>query len=383
MKGVAKIALSVALIVIVVLSIVVASVAWFTSNPEVTADDVTLNAARTLTVSFDSTVNGTDYKYNGQIGNVYSNDRNDPDPDEPYVYEAGYFNVNVNSLSGAGRAAKIKIGFGTVEIAHPTGTISDVLITDLFHVTANVYKENSSAVNKYVKDPTHGHFRPYNGETDSALTIYEKVIDATIADNGVLRNGNTDATFIEGTYALSFTFVFLPESAYAVWEDAVAGRNGATFYDIYGYERYASGDYVGVMEYTAYKAKYHYGLQRYKMENGHYTPDENGGFVRIVTRYANENITKYAVTYVPDANGTHYKLDDNNFVKRESATEAEKGNGTLCNITPTSGSGGYILVGEDYMQYLSYRQRNGFPYSDDKYRGEKFTFDVNCSVEEV
>ena len=336
MKGVAKIALSVALIVIVVLSIVVASVAWFTNNPEVTANEVTLNAARTLTVSFDSTVNGTDYKYNGQIGNVYSNDRNEPDPDEPYVYEAGDFNVNVNSLSGEGRAAKIKIGFGTVEIAHPTGTITDVLITDLFHVTANVYKENNSAVNKYVKDPTHGHFRPYNGETDSALTIYEKVIDATIADNGVLRNGNTDATFIEGTYSLSFTFVFLPESAYAVWEDAVAGRNGATFNDIYGYELAANGEYVAVEDYTTYKAKYHYGQQRYTRSGteGDYTytqNDESGDYVRVIT------------SYVPFVSG--------------------------------------VTVGAGYGQ--RYHRINGFPYSDDKYRGEKFTFDVNCSVEEV
>ena len=58
MKGFAKIALTVALIAVIVLSIVVASVAWFTSNPEVNANDVTLDAARTLTVEFDDSVDG-------------------------------------------------------------------------------------------------------------------------------------------------------------------------------------------------------------------------------------------------------------------------------------------------------------------------------------
>ena len=48
MKGFTKIALAIALLAIVVLSIVVASVAWFTSNPEVNANDVTLNSAKTL-----------------------------------------------------------------------------------------------------------------------------------------------------------------------------------------------------------------------------------------------------------------------------------------------------------------------------------------------
>ena len=56
MKTFTKIILSIALGAIVILSIVVASVAWFTSNPEVNANEVTLESARTLTVSFASGV---------------------------------------------------------------------------------------------------------------------------------------------------------------------------------------------------------------------------------------------------------------------------------------------------------------------------------------
>ena len=242
MKGIAKIALSVALIVIVVLSIVVASVAWFTSNPEVTASDVTLNAARTLTVSFDTTVSGTDYKYNGQIGNVASGE------DAPYVYEAGGFNVTVNSLSSELSRARIKVEFGTVTIhtnVYGMGTVSDVLITDLFSVTANVYKpvESGNENTLFVKDATHGNFRAYNGATDSSLQKYQKAISSlTIADDGVLMDGNSVALFAEGTYALSFTYVFLPDAAYAVWEDACNGE--ANFTDIYGYELAGDGEYV-------------------------------------------------------------------------------------------------------------------------------------------
>ena len=330
MKGIAKIALSVALIVIVVLSIVVASVAWFTSNPEVTASDVTLNAARTLTVSFDTTVSGTDYKYNGQIGNVASGE------DAPYVYEAGGFNVTVNSLSSELSRARIKVEFGTVTIhtnVYGMGTVSDVLITDLFHVTANVYKpvESGNENTLFVKDATHGNFRAYNSATDSALQKYQKAISSlTIADDGVLMDGNSVALFAEGTYALSFTYVFLPDAAYAVWEDACNGE--ANFTDIYGYELAGDGEYVAVESYTAYKPKYHYGLQRYDRSGteGNYTytaNSESGGYVRVIT------------SYIPYVEG--------------------------------------VTTGQRYHRV------NGFPYSDDKYMGETFTFTVACTLEEV
>ena len=82
MKSFAKIALLVALISIIVLSIVVASVAWFTSNPQVDANDVTLSAARTLNVAFD-TAERSNFRYNGQIGNKAPGD-----DDAPFVYQA-------------------------------------------------------------------------------------------------------------------------------------------------------------------------------------------------------------------------------------------------------------------------------------------------------
>ena len=144
MKGFAKIALSVALIAVIVLSIVVASVAWFTSNPEVNANEVTLDAARTLNVAFDPSVEGTTCSYNGEVGNVASG------PDAPYVYEAGGFSLNSTSLSSDSHFGKVKLEFGTVEIDYPTGVISNVLITDLFHITAKVYEQKSDG--GFVKD---------------------------------------------------------------------------------------------------------------------------------------------------------------------------------------------------------------------------------------
>ena len=360
MKGFAKIALAIALLAIVVLSIVVASVAWFTSNPEVNANDVTLNSAKTLTVTFDPNVEGTNYKYHGQIGNVASG------IDAPYVYEAGGFSVDITSLSTPSKRGTIKVEFGTVNIiTQSSGTIPDVLITDLFHITANAYTEDTDG--GYVKDGTDNHFRAYVAATDSALTRYAKAFtDLTIADDGMLTTTEdstpTTALFEKKKYELSFTYTFLPDAAYAVWAAAAAlDPTGTTpITDVYGYELAADGNYIGVVSYVAYKAKYHYGLQRYNKSeeadlNGNYTytPDGEGAYVRVVTSYQTYNtVTKYT-----------------------SAAGAGEG----------AANGSYIKVGDsgEYVAYSRYNSVPGFPYSNDRYRGEKFTFAVGCSVEEV
>ena len=352
MKGIAKIAISVALIAIIVLSIIVASVAWFTSNPEVNANDVTLNAARTLNVTFDSTVEGTNYKYNGEIGNVASG------LDAPYVYHGGSFTLRIEGLSADSKRGEVKVEFSTVTVTHPTGTVSDVLITDLFHITADVYQadENGGFVKVVLlkndeSDPTRSYFRAGNGAADSALPHYSKTVaNLTIADNGILMNGANRALFNTGNYELSFTYTFLPEAAYQVW---LAGN----YSSVYGYELATSGDYVGVVGYTTYKAKYHYGLQRYTRSGAGapytYTENAEGEYVRVITSYASyASVTKYtgaAGEGEGAENGTYIKVGDSN----------------------------------DYILFNRYNRINGFPYSADKYRGETFGFTVACSVEEV
>ena len=367
MKSFAKIALSVALVAVIVLSIVVASVAWFTSNPEVNANDVTLNSARTLTVTFGSSVEeASDYKYNGQIGNVAEGN------DAPYVYEAGGFTVRIDTLSGDGRYGKIKVEFGTVTVSYPAGgTVSDILITDLFHITANVYKKENSG--GYVKGD-NGLFRAYNSETDGGKDRYSIPFrNLTIASNGELTktvdNVTSYANFPEGVYELTFTYTFLPEAAYAVWVNACDEPPTADFDDIYGYELSGTGRYIGIVSYTAYQAKYHYDLQRYTKSdtavNGNYTytPSDDGGYVRVVTSYQDDTLSpvaKYRAIEDPDTHAITYSSSG-------------------------EGSFDYIKVGDsnDYVSFKRYNRINGFPYSADKYRGETFTFKVGCSVEEV
>ena len=364
MKSFVKIALVVALIAIIVLSIVVASVAWFTSNPEVDAGDITVGSARALTVSFDTSVNGTFYKYNGQIGNVAPGDE-----DAPYVYEAGCFTVNLTSLSSDLRHGKIKVEFGTVTIEHPTTTISGVLITDLFHVEANVYTQNNAG--EYVKE--NNVFRAYDSSTDSELTRYSAVATAlSIANNGELQQTVNNETslvlFNEGVYEVAFTYTFLPDDAYLVWQNAC--NETASFADIHGYELAAGGAYVGVIGYTPYVPKYHYGLARYSRSGteGNYTYTESADtenvYVKVVTSYeALADVTRY----------------------REVLDEFDQPTGTYSTTGGEEQDYVYIKIADtdEYVRYNRYNQINGFPYSNDRYRGEKFTFKVNCSVEEV
>ena len=378
MKGFAKIALSVALIAVIVLSIVVASVAWFTSNPEVGANDVTIGSARTLTVTFDSNEEGSDFRYHGQKGNVR---KNDASLDEPYVYEAGGFNVNINTLSSDDKHGQIKVEFGTVSIVtQSVGTIPDVLISDLFTITVNCYTKDNSGnyvqldyrtgdPEKTINKNVFVDYRYLDRYTDSSLTEFDyegayaeyngraylyadleakdKYVKNTytLDDDGTIGGGGYPILFDEGTYALSFTFTFLPEASYSYWQN----RNYAS---IEGFERAQNGEYIGVKSYTQYLAKEHYGLQRYSRSgtSGNYTysPSSEGNYVLVETSYEEyEYVTKY--------DSEHNEAED----------------------------GEYIKVGDEYLLYYRYNKINGFPYSNDRYRGAKYTFKVNCSVEEV
>ena len=357
MKGFAKIALTVALTAVIVLSIVVASVAWFTSNPQVDASDVTLTSSRTLTVSFGPYDDDPDNRYRGQWGSLAEGEE-----DAPYVHSAGGFTLNLNSLSSDRHYGKVQVQFGTVNILTETvGPISGVLITDLFHVTADVYVRNDSGT--YVKDATTHRFRTRVAEDGEALRYNKAFSDLTVADDGILMQTVNETTsfaaFREGVYEIAFSYTFLPEAAYAVWERANAEPPTASFSEIYGYEMVPNGSYVGVVSYTAYKAKYHYGLTRYNKSatadgNGNYTytADEEGAYVKAITAYTLiADVTKYT-----------------------SALGAGEG----------ASNGTYIKVGDsgEYVLFSRYNQVNGFPYQDDKYLGERFTFTIACSVEE-
>ena len=359
MKSFAKIALLVALISIIVLSIVVASVAWFTSNPQVDANDVTLSAARTLNVAFD-TAERSNFRYNGQIGNKAPGD-----DDAPFVYQAASFKVRVDSVSSNSMVAEIRVGFSAVNIVlpagHVNGSIPGVLISDLFTISADVYKISSSGA--YVKvietkaqesDPTRSYFRAYNGAEDASLTRYNKVVaDLSIADDGTLMDGVSPAHFEVGAYELSFTYTFLSEDAYEEW---AAGN----YNSVYGYERVTVGELIGVWDFVDYKAKYHYGMQRYNKSdsvdgNGNYTYEENaeGNKVMVIKEYKlPSQVTKYT-----------------------SAQGAGEG----------AENGLYIKVGDSnrYELFYQYNRVPGFPYSDDMYMGERFEFTVTCTVEEV
>lgn len=385
MKGFTKIALSIALIAVIVLSIVVASVAWFTSNPEVDANEVSLTASRTLTVAFDSHEEGSDFRYHGQIGNMASGN------DAPYVYDAGGFKVNLNTLSSDNKHGRIKVEFGTVTIiTQSIGSIPGVLLTDLFHVAAYCYTRNNAGEYVEISYQTGSPEKTYNKNVFvdyASLTRYttseliEEAVDGDyvgvngrayrysdlasrdkyvrtsyqIDSDGTLTDGTTPIDFVEGSYSLSFTFTFLPEAAYQTWLAATAPDPTKQFSEIVGYERAANGSYIGVIDYTPYMAKYHYGLVRYARTGteGDYTYTENaeGDFVRIETSYAlKSSVTKYT-----------------------SAAGAGEG----------SAEGRYIKVGNEYLPYNSYNLINGFPYSNDRYRGARYEFAVNCSVEEV
>ena len=368
MKSVTKIALSIALVAITVLSIVVATLAWFTSNPDVDADNVTMNAARTLTVTFDADIDdevaahNKGYRYDLQTGKGAPGD-----PDAPYVYEAGSFTVTVHP-SAADKGGKVKIEFGTVKIEygrHPSsytsGEISDVTLSDLFTTMANCYEKSNTP------DPTDGddNFVRVNGlyikddGTHTADQHYKKT-SYVIDSDGFVKDaaGGDYIIFPEGEYGFSFTFIFLPETAYALWTEA---RSNPIYYDaIYGYRDNPNGDYIGIYDYVPYEAKYHSSRQRYSVTNdgnGTGTLSASGDYVRAVTVYklAGE-IDKYV------RSGDVYTLNNE--------------------------TGTYVRVGDsdDYVLYDSlprFDRVEGFPYSEPMYLDATYTFTVTCSVEEA
>jgi len=249
MKGITKIALAVALVAITVLSIVVATVAWFTSNPEVDANNITLNSARTLTVTFDAEIDDANgnkgYRYNGQTGKGAPGS-----PDAPYVYEAGSFTATIHP-SAEDKCGKVKVEFGDVEIrygrrdsSYTTGTISNVSISTLFTIQANCY-EKSDTPN--TSDPADNYVR-INGlyvkddGTHSSEQHYKKT-SYVIDTDGYVKNapGGAYSAFTEGEYGFSFTFIFLSPTDYVKW---TAGQYSLISGFLYSDERHMDATYT-------------------------------------------------------------------------------------------------------------------------------------------
>ena len=118
----------------------------------------------------------------------------------------------------------------------------------------------------------------------------------------------------------------------------------------------AGGDYIGVVSYVPYEAKYHSSLQRYSRTGDvapyTYTPNAAGEYVRAVTSYAlRSSVTKYT-----DALGSGSGAADGLYIK--------------------------IADSNDYVAYKRYNRIPGFPYSAAKYLDATYTFDVTCSVDE-
>ena len=281
--------------------------------------------------------------------------------------------------------------FGTVTIVtQSVGSIPGVLLTDLFHVTASCYTRNNAGAYVEISYQTGSPEKTYNknvfvdyaslpryttSELSEAavdgdyvgvngrayrysdLASREKYVraDYEIDSDGILTDGTAPINFVEGSYALSFTFTFLPDEAYRTWVAATAPEPTKQLSEIIGYERVANGTYIGVIDYTPYSAKYHYGLTRYVRTGTEgaytYTEDAEGDFVRVETSHVlKSDVTKYT-----------------------NAAGAGAG----------SADGRYIKVGNEYLPYFTYNPINGFPYSNDRYRGARYEFAVNCSVEEV
>ena len=234
-------------------------------------------------------------------------------------------------------------------------------------------------------------------------------------DKLALTDGSTAVLFTEGDYRLSFSFTFLPEDAYQTW---LLGRN--YYSSIVGYERAVGGDYIGIVTYTPYVARQHFGLQRYARSgtegNYTYTPDPNGTYVRVETDRMrdHEGMQRYArsgtagdYTYTEDPSGDYVLVGEDYeeyqpIAKYGVQSYSENQNGlykktgdvfvpAAANETVTrydvtfapAQNGAYIETEGVYLLYNRYNQINGFPYSNDRYRGAKYQFKVNCSVEEV
>ena len=316
MKGFTKIMLIIASVAIGILVIVVASVAWFTSNPETDVSDVSLSAANTLNVAFDSNLYKSGYSYDGQTGLAPSGD------DAPYIYEFGYFKVNLMNSSSEKRSV-VKIEFSTVDMICAICEVKDLLITDLFRVQ----------IACYVEDATGGYKKEDNVFLPQTNGGYRLIAnDYTLDADSYLYRAGSRAQLPEGVYYVAFTYIFLP---------AIGG----------GYVQDDDGTYIGQVSYKAIS-----GSNSYDYSNGAYVQDDGGNYTKMITSYVS-SVTRYAY------DGEHYEVSPTgSYIK----VKDHLGNDL-----------------NEYVEFDTFKYVAGFPFADICYQGAKYVFSIVCSVEEV
>lgn len=330
MKRFTKIMLIIAAVAIGILFIVVASVAWFTSNPEVDANDVSLSSAKTLVVAFDSSLYKSNYSYDGQDG-----------ISETFVYPYGYFKVNLSN-SVAGKKSVVKLDFSTVEMKCANYDVPNLLIEHLFTVQISCYQESSGG--GYDMESQDDADRNYHVFVEAAPGEGEYALIASdyyVGENNYLYRNNQRVELPQGEYYFAFTYTFCPES-----KD--------------GYARNDDGNYIGQVSYQRIA-----GGATYAYSEGGYIQSNDGEYTQVITEYVSSaEVTKYRKvatnSYTQDVNGTYIKIKDHN---------------------------GNFLVGNDndnnFVEFKKYSYEEGFPYSDIRYQGATYSFSIVCSVEEV
>ena len=333
MKGFAKVMMIIASVSIGILFIVVASVAWFTSNPEVGANDVSLSSSKTLVVSFDSALYESNYAYDGEDGIT-----------ETFVLPYGYFKVNLSN-SGEEKLSIVKLDFSTVAMKCAICEVPNIPIEQLFVVQISCYRESSGGgYDMEAHDIADQNYHVFV-ESDSGEGEYELIASDYYLgeDNYLYRESNNQIVKLpQGEYYFAFTYTFCPESGD-------------------GYARNDEGNYVGQISYQKIA-----GGTTYAYSEGSYVQSNDGDYTQVLTEYVSSaSVIKYrkvaANNYVQDnVNGTYIKLKDHN---------------------------GNLLVGNDndnnFVEFEKYSYEEGFPYGDVRYQGATYSFSIVCSVEEV
>ena len=335
MKGFTKIMLIIASVAVGALIVVVASVAWFTSNPVVDANEVSLSSANTLVVAFDSSLYKSNYAYDGQTGLAQSGEN------APYVYPYGYFKVNLSNSASEKRSV-LKLDFSTVKMECAVEEVQDLLIEQLFQVQIACYQEQNGGAYEMESENdasvNYSVFRNVGAGNGHYALIAD---DYTLGANNYLYRNNARVELAQGLYYLAFTYTFLPSSGG-------------------GYVPDESGTFVGQVSYKQIK-----GSVTYAPSGSSFVQSDSGEYTRVVTSYVSEeNITKYKKNgdndYSVDASGTYIKIKD------------AQGNDLVGNNNDNN-----------FAEFARYSYVAGFPYAHIKYQGARYLFSIVCSVEEV
>lgn len=317
-----------------VLMVIVVSVAWFTSNPQVDANEVSLSSAKTLSVAFDSTNYKSNYSYDGQDGIT----------EDAYDYSCGYFKVNISNSSNDKRGI-VKLDFSTVQMECAICTVKDILIEDLFQTQICCYKEKTNGEYELEKqnetDPYYNVFR----NVGAGNGHYELIADDYyLGNNNYLYRTSTQEIVLlqSGLYFFAFTYTFFPEGG--------------------GYVPDEEGDYIGQVSYVRVK-----GSKMYAYSNGNYTQNDNGDYCQVVSDYVDVRTNPSAVT-------KYKKISDNNYTPDDE--------GTYIKIKNHLGNDLSGNTDDDFVQFRTY-SLGGFPYASIRYQGAKYVFSIVCSVEEV